>query len=397
MSKLQVIVLWAIAILLGLVVTVVKLTQGDPEQASTARKAGETLFESFPADKITRVVIEGAQQTLTMEQSGDTWVLKERDNYPVDTTLVLELIRTLNELEITRPVEAGPALAPRFGMNPDADKEEEHGLEIGFFGKDKAELARVTLGKNIESNSGGGIGGGGMMVGRYIRNHADETGFYGTSEIFPAVNDEAASWLRDIFINPEKIQSVSVTADDSADIEWHLSRQTEEAAFQVVGGKPNEVANASMANRLGNFLSYTRFEDVVPAEDVPKRSAKEGKRRAVIKTFEGFTYTLSLTPTVSSSDNYLLQVTVDAELPKARKKSEGESPEDAKKLDQAFKERRQQLQDKLNEAKFFEGRTYLMTRASIELLLHERKLMITVAAPPAPPQPPAILRPPAQP
>ena len=387
MSKRQVIILWAVAAILGALVLVIKLTSGDPDQIATERKPGETLFESFPAESISRVVVNGAKESLTLEKSGTGWVLVERDGYPADATLVLELIRMIDELEITRAIEAGPSLAPRFGMNPEASKEEDHGIEIKFLGKNKEELAKVTLGKNIETGINEGILGGSMMVGRYIRNHADESGFYASSELFPAVTDVASSWLRDTFINPEKIESVAVTKPDSKELAWHLNRKSEEAVFQVVGGKPNEVANSTFANRLGNFLSYTRFEDVVPAVDVPKRSAKEGKKQATIKTFEGFTYTLTIIPSSDNKEQYLMQVTVDAELPKARNKEEGESPEDAKAKDKAFKERRQQLQDKLNEAKFFEGRTYLMAQASIELLLHGRDLMVTVATPPAAPQP----------
>lgn len=396
MSKRQVIILWAVAAVLGLLVLVVKLTQQDPDQASTERKPGDTLFESFPAEKISRVIIEGAEHTLTIEKTDKHWVLKERDDYPVDTTLVLELIRTINDLEVTRAIEAGPSLAPRFGMDPKADTYEDHGLEIGFFSKDKEELARVTLGKTIETGSGQSLLGGAMMVGRYIRNHADETGFYGTSEMFPAVTEAPNQWLRDVFISPEKIESIQVTKKDSKETEWHLRRDSEEAAFLVVGGKPNEVANENLANRLGSLFSYARFEDVIPAEEVPKRSAKEGKVRATIKTFEGFTYKLTLIPAANNPQDYLLQVTVDAELPDARKKLPDESPEDAAKFDKAFKERRQQLQDKLNEAKFFEGRTYLMLKTSVDLLLYKRGDMVVSVEPKpsATPQvPPALERP----
>ena len=397
MSKRQVIILWAIAAVLGVLVLVIKLSSGDPDEISTERKPGDTLFESFPAESIHRVVIKGVRETLSLEKTGDAWVLVERDNYPADTPLVLDLIRMLDELEITRAIEAGPSLAPRFGMNPNTGDESEHGLEIGFYSETQEELARVTMGKNIETGINEGSLGGSMMVGRYIRNHADESGFYASSELFPAVTDVASSWLRDTFINPEKIESVSVTKVDSKDLEWHLKRKSEDAAFQVVDGKPNEVANSTYSNRLGNFLSYTRFEDVVPALDVPKRSAKEGKREAVINTFEGFTYTLSIIPNADNEEEYLMQVTVTATLPDSRKIEEGESPEDAKAKDVAFKERRQQLQDKLNEAKFFEGRTYLMSQSSIETLLHGRDLMVTVATPaPEPPAnqpPPTLLRP----
>jgi len=393
MNKRQIIILWSIAAVLAVVVFAIKASQKDPDQVATQRKPGDTLFESFPAEKISRVVIEGAQQSLTLVKQDDAWVVAERDNYPADTTAVLELIRTVNDLEISRAIEAGPSLAPRFGMDADSDKEEDHGLEIGFFDSQKEELARITLGKNIELASGSNsIPGATMMAGRYVRNHADKTGFYATIEMFPSVSDDAKLWLRDNFISPEKIESIEVTKTDGEETEWHLKRESEEAVFQVVGGNPNEVSNTQLAGRLDSLFSYARFDDVVPAAEVEKRSAEKGRRKAVIRTFEGFTYTLSMIPTADNDQRYLLQVQVEANLPTERKKAEGESEEDAAKFDKAFAERRQQLQDKLNEAKFFEGRTYELPKTSVDLLLYSRGDMV-LSVEPKPGEPPAALKP----
>lgn len=385
MSKRQVIILWAIALLFGALVLVVKLTQSDPAQLATERKPGDTLFESFPATEVASVKIKGARQSITLRKSGEHWVIAERDDYPADTTAVLGLIRTLSELEVKRAVEANPSYASRFGMDPKADSEDNHGLVLSFFDKTGAPLAAVTLGKNLESNASTGMPGTSMLVGRWLRNHDDPSGIYATTEMFPAVTDEASSWLRDTFISPEKIQSVSVTKPDSEELAWKLERKTEEAAFQVVDGAPNEVANASMANRLGSLLSYARFEDVVPNAEVDERKAESGTRTAVIETFEGFTYTLVITPAASSTEEYLMQAEVAAELPEVRKKPEGETEQQARMADKAFTDRRQQLQDKLNEAKFFQGRTYLMSKSDLALLLNPRGEMVTVVQPPEPP------------
>lgn len=385
MSKRQVIILWAIALLLGVLVLVVKLNQRDPAQLATERKPGDTLFESFPASEVVQVTIEGPRDSITLRQSGEDWVLAERDDYPADTTAVLGLIRTIHDLEVKRAVEANPSYAARFGMDPEADSEDDHGLVLRFFDGSGESLATVTLGKNLESNASTSMPGATMMVGRWLRNHADESGIYATTEMFPSVSVEAKNWLRDTFISPEKIQSVSVTQPDSKLLEWKLERKTEEAAFQIVGGKPNEVANASNANRLGSLLSYARFEDVIPAAELEQRQAEAGTRTTVIQTFEGFTYTLTMTPSSGSTEEYLLQVKVEATLPDVRKKAEGETEEQAKAADQAFTERRQQLQDKLDEAKFFEGRTYLMSKSDLSLLLNERGDMVTVVQPPEPP------------
>lgn len=387
MNKRQVIILWSIAAVLAVVIATIKFSQSSTTETATKRKPGDTLLESFPAEQVASITIKGADNTITLKQSGDQWVVANRDDYPADVPTVLELIRQIEDVEITRGIEAGPTFAPRFGMDPQSDLPQDHGLELTFSDAEGQQLARVTLGKPIENAADAGPMGGSMIVGRYIRNHADDSGFYATSEMFSTVNADAANWLRDSFISPEKIESVSLTEEDSDKVAWKVSRASEEAAFQLADAAANELANASNAARLNGLLSYARFNDVVPADEVVGRSAEKGKRTAVISTFEGFTYTLALTPAVDRPDEFLMTVEVDALLPAERKKTPGETEDQAKQLDEAFNTRLATLTDKLNEAKFYEGRTYLIDRSTIDSLLKKRSEMVTTVQPDQPQTP----------
>jgi hypothetical protein len=395
MNKRQVIILWAIAILLGIAVAAVKLTQKDATQSATNRAPGQTLFEKFPAADIASVAIKGAAGGVTLTRKGDKWVVAERDDYPANAAYVNEFIRTLDELKVTRGMEAGPSFAPRFGMDESAAKAEDRGLTVVFKDAAGKDLATVSLGKNIESGADAGPMGGGGAVGRYIRNHADESGFYAISEMFPAVNDEPSRWLADGFFSPEKIKSITLSAKNSGETAWKVTRDTEEAEFKLEGAAAGEVLDTTAAAPLKSLLSYARFNDVVPADKVAERAGAEGKRKAVIETFEGFTYTLDITPAKAAaapaadaaappaSEDMLLSVSVAAELPKERKKEEGEKEEDAKTKDAAFTERLKTLTEKLEKEKAFEGRTFLVSRSTVEALLKERADLITKAQPAA--------------
>ncbi len=195
MNKRQVIILWIIALALGASVAIVKLTERQSSQNSTQRAPGETLFESFPAIDVSTVEIKAATESVTLTKKGDTWTLAQRDDYPVNPRFVNDLLRTLKNLKVTRSMEAGPSFAPRFGMDETATKPEDHGLTAVFKDASGKELAQVTLGKNIESAASASPMGGASSVGRYIRNHADESGFYAVSELFPAISVEAPRWL----------------------------------------------------------------------------------------------------------------------------------------------------------------------------------------------------------
>lgn len=397
MNKRQVIILSSVAAVLAAAVATVKLTQDDVSQSSTQRSPGQTLFESFPAAEVARIEVSGATGSVTLEKTGDAWVVANRDRYPANTQAVLDFLRTLEELKITQAIEAGPSFAARFGMDESSKDAASRGLSATFKDAADKEVAKISLGKNIEQEGQVSMmGAGPMTVGRYLRNHADSSAFYASSEVFPALSDEAARWLKDDFINPEKIQSITLSQKDAKDPEWSLTRDTEEAEFKLVGAAADEVANSTLTGPLKSLFAYARFDDVVPADQVASRTAESGKRTATLVTFEGFTYTLEISPSVNSGGKYLMTVKVEATLPTERKKAEGETPEDAKSKDEAFAKRLQSLQDKLAQTKSFEGRVFEVSPTTVESLLKERKDLVTKATAPAAGDgtpPPALQRP----
>ena len=398
MNKRQVIILWAIAIVLGLAVAALKLSQKDATQSATERAPGQTLFEKFPAADIASATIKGAKGTVTLTRKDGKWVVAEREDFSANASYVNDFIRTLDELKVTRGMEAGPSFAPRFGMDENAPKAADRGLTAVFKDAAGKELATVSLGKNIESGADAGPMGGGGAVGRYIRNHADESGFYAVSEMFPSVSDEPSRWLADGFFSPEKIKSISLGKINSDETEWKITRDTEEAEFKLLDAAPGEVFDNNANSALKSLFSYARFNDVISAGEVAARADAEKKRDAVIETFEGFTYMLTITPAkpaaapaaaegdaaAPASEEVLLTVSVAAELPKERKKEEGESEDDAKTKDAAFSERLKTLTDKLVKEKTFEGRTFLVAKSTVDPLIRERSQIITKAQPAAP-------------
>lgn len=381
MNKRQVIILWIIAIALGSAVGVVKLTQKDTTESATSRAAGQTLFESFPGAEVATVEIKGAAGTVNLAKKDGKWSITERDGYPANGTYVNDFIRTLSELKVTRGMEAGPSFAPRFGMDEGASKAGDRGLTATFKDDSGKEIAKVSLGKNIES---GGADNNPMgmaaMVGRYIRNHADESGFYAINEMFPSVSDDVTRWLDDAFFSPEKIKSISLTNKGGGETAWKLTRETEEAEFKLEGATGSEVLDTTATTPLKSLFSYARFNDVIAADKVAERANADEKRSAVIETFEGFIYQLTITPE-KSAENALLTVSVKAELPKERKKEENEKPEDAKARDEAFASRIKSLTEKLEKEKALEGRVFLLAKTSVDPLMKERDQLITKAQP----------------
>ena len=398
MNKRQVIIFWAIAIVLGGAVTAVKLTQQQTTQSATQRAPGQTLLASFPAGEIAAVDIQGAAGSVSLVKKSGKWTVAQRDGYPANATYVNEFLRTLGELKVTRGMEAGPSFASRFGMDESSSQAAERGLTASFKDAAGKEIAKVSLGKSIESSAAPSPMGGNNAVGRYVRNHADASGFYAVNEMFPAVSADVVRWLADDFLSPEKIQAITLSQAGKENPAWTLSRETEDAEFKLEGAAAGETLDTTVAAPLKSLFSYARFEDVVSADQATARADAAARRKVVIRTVEGFTYNLTLTPAKATAtppptgqpaaaDSYFLTVAVSAQLPKERKKDAGEKPEDAKTKDAAFTERVKTLTEKLAKEQSLAGRTFEVAKSTVEPLLKDRAQLIAKAAPPPAPDP----------
>jgi hypothetical protein len=398
MKSRTVIILWIIALVLGLSIVALKITQNRATTAATNRAPGETLVENFPSTEVSTIEIAGPERSTTLVKQGDQWTVAERDNFPADSRTINDLLRTLSELKVTQGIEAGPSFAPSFGMDETSTDPAERGVTTTFKGSEGKELARLTFGKNLESAAASASPFGGGATGRYVRNHNDESGFYAVSEVFGILSPDPKNWLADDFIRVEKIQSVSVTRPGSDEIEWTLVREDENGEFAFQNATEAETTDAAATAPLKSLFSFARFEDVVPAGQVAQRSTPEQLRKATIITFEGFTYQVSIQPAKATgevpdadspppaADNYLFTFQVAAELPEIRKTAEDETDEDAKIHDEAFTERRKTLSERLETAKTLSDRTFLVSSTMVEPLLKDRASLVeAITPPPAPP------------
>jgi hypothetical protein len=404
MNKRQVIILWIVAVVLAAAITLVKFGREKETKSSTNRSSGQTLLESFAADQVASIDIRGAKGSVQLVRKDGKWTVPARDGFPAKTSGpggVNELLRTIGDLKVAQGMQAGASFAPRFGMDENSKDEKEHGLQLTFKDASGKELNKITVGKNIESANASASPFGGGSTGRFVRNHADESGFYAVSELFSALGDDVSKWLLDDFIRPEKIQSITVTQPGKADVAWKITRDTEEGEFKLDGAAEGEAIEPATAAAFKSLLSFARFEDVVPAAEVGKASVADQKRVATITTFEGFNYSITFTPAKPAEkpaesdpanpapapeESYLVKVSVTAEIPKERKKEEGEKPEDAKTKDEAFASRSKTLTEKLEKEKALGAFTFRVGKSSFEHLAKDRATLIKKPEAPQEPQ-----------
>jgi len=398
-------VLWIVAIALGAAVFFLKKTEGGANQNKTNRTAGEKLIAAFPASETASIAISGADQSVTLAQKDGKWTVTERDGFPANTRNINEFIRTLAEIKVTQGIEAGPSFAPRFGMDEKSSDPAEHGITATFTDKSGKELATISFGKNLDAAASSSPFGGGGATGRYVRNHADESGFYAVSEVFGTLSTDPKSWLADDFIKVERIKSISLSKPGSDQNEYALVRDDENAEFNFTDAYPGVKIDPAATSPLKSLFSYARFDDVVPAAKVAERASPEKLQKASITTFEGFTYDIALQPAKATTpaqegegaqpaaEEYLMEIKVSAELPKERKKPEEEKPEDAVTADKAFAERVITLTESLETSKSLEGVTFVVSKFTVDALLKGRAELMSKGPGPgaeAPPLPPGI-------
>ncbi|HEY1121386.1 MAG TPA: DUF4340 domain-containing protein [Haloferula sp.] len=400
MNKRQVVVLWIVALVLAAAAFITRSGKSKGFESKTERSRGQTLLNDFSADQVAKIKVSSGENATTLVRKDGKWTIEERGGYPAKTSAVNEFLRSLAEVKVTEGIEAQPSLAPRFGMDPKSSKPEERGTEAVLMNDAGAELAHVTLGKNLQSAGEDPMaammgGGGGGSTGRFIRNHTDESGVYKVSEMFSALSPEPKSWLNDEFVKIEKIKSISVSDAGQADkINWKVTRDDENGEFKIDSPKPGENLESTVATSLKTLFSFARFEDVVSADDAAKNAKPAEKRTAKIETFEGFVYTITVEPTEAEKpkepatpdapapeENYLMTVNVEATLPTERKKEEKESAEDAKAKDTAFANRKAELEKRLAAEKAMAGKVFKVTRYTVEALLKLRSEVAPQQAP----------------
>lgn len=398
MSKRQVVVLWTLAILLAAAAFIVRSGNSKDFEAKTQRARGATLLADFPAPEVAKIQVSSGEKATTLVRKDGKWTVSDRADYPANTATINDFLRTLSEVKVTDGIEADPSLAPRFGMDPGATDEQDRGTEVVLSNDAGTELARLTLGKNLEGASDpmAGMMGGGGAVGRFVRNHADESGVYKVSELFPTLTAEPQRWLDQAFLKVEKIQSVSISPNAKPEeVAWKLTRPDEAGEFALEGAKEGEALDTTATGALKTLFSYANFEDVVAADQIDAIAKPLEKKTLKIGTFEGFVYTLTVTPTEAKKpedaapdaappeEAFLLTVDVAAEIPAERKKEEKESEDDAKAKDQAFADRKAELEKKLATEKAFAGRTFKVSRYLVEPILKDRAALIKQPEAPA--------------
>lgn len=387
MKSRSVIILWAVAIVLGIIACIIQFGGNDESGTRTKLEPGDKILPDLPIRKISKVTVsKGDESTQLIRINDDTWGVVERSNYPVNYEKLRNLLGALAELEVTQGYPAESEHFPSFGLAESSEKESEQGLQILAETADHSDVTHIFLGK---------FSGTSRSSGRFLRNADDNSGVYAVGETFPGITAAPKDWLSTDFLEIEKIKSISVSApDDKAFKAWELVRHpntdgtlNERGQFKLSDMGEDEVMQLTSTNPLRNLFSYASFQDILTEEQAKKSANPDAKLKRVAKitTFDALTYTITFWPQQekpkdpdadprlpAAQPDHLLTVSVTAKFKEKRTPGDEEKLDVAKRLDAEHAVMQKQLKEKLGNAKAFEGRIFQVSQSIVSPLQKSR-------------------------
>ena len=389
---------------------------------------GEPLNSSLNSyeGSFEKIRIKDSENEVILAKKGSDWVVSNRQDYPVDNpNEIFQLLESLSAFKIGLEVPAEEEHFAQIGLLGPEDKEEAEayqeerrqsgeaspgdprGTHISVTGTGGAKLVDVILGEEfgeVASRAPRGfvvrtsVGNPGIWKALgTLQQRTGEAQSKSTDKRRGQISDPTA-WLSYKFVEVEKIQSITLSAPNDKEFAgWSVTRPDEEGDFSTGDLRDDQEMDTGGTGSFGTLFSKLRFEDVLDPAEAEKKKDTAQARTAVIKTFDGFTYTFSFWPIKDSeeteskdedappppSSNYIGTVKVEAELPAERAKKEGETEEEAKNADQLFKASQENLKFKLEQEQAFGERTFEFASYTVDSVNKSRDEIVKKKEEPA--------------
>lgn len=389
MSKRFVIILWSIAGLLAALTILVQSNRANAQPSPTKLATGDLLLKDFPLAEIATMTLEDADDSVTIKKGETQWSIAERDDYPVDFNRFSELVRALTQVTIAQTMRASPAYNERYGMDPQAGKQENHGYGITLADAEGKTMASLQIGKltNSQQTATGG------ESGRYLRTSSDPDAVYAVNNPIYNLSGNPADWLDPTFLQVRNVASLTLTpASETGMTGWTLSRDSPDADFIMPTLPAGRELDKIKADPLKNTLSNPQFSDVLSEKDALTMREEGQERTLRIETFDGLIYTVTYAPESQLADrseddeqNFVVSLAIEGELKGTRPEVLGESEEDAEKADEIFREQLRAVQGTLASNMTLANRYFLVPDYVFSQFdLTQNELLTEMEAPPSP-------------
>jgi hypothetical protein len=343
---------------------------------------GQKVLGDFDVNAVARLSISQSTNTATLVRTDSGWVVKERGDYPANFDEIRESIRKISEVKVVQTTEVGASQRPRLELT-EPSSSTNSGTKIELLDAAGKPLKGLLLGKMVMKQGGqpSPYGGpDGYPVGRYVLTLPAGETVSVVSDTLSSLEPAPARWINKDFVKIEKIKSIALTAPEATN-SWALSRDTETNSWTLANAAAEEKLDKNKVAGVAGSFGGATFNDVLAGKSTAD-SSMENPTKVNITTFDGFTYELQISKLVG--DDYPLKVAVDGSFAQARTPGTDEKPEDKAKLDKEFADQLSKLNEKLKKERAFAGRTFLVSKWTVEALVKPRHDLLEEKKP-APP------------
>ncbi|MDB4570601.1 DUF4340 domain-containing protein, partial [Akkermansiaceae bacterium] len=292
MSRLHLIILWVLALVVGIIVFSVQGNRRDALASETTLKPGDIVISTDDLRSYGGLKFADAKNTTTLVNKEDAWLIAEQGDYPVNLNTLATAFDSVRELKILQGLPAESKHWDRFGLNTEAEKEANRPRQLSLLAKDGSVAKTIFIGKARESSGGQQ----GASAGRFVRLSDDDSGVYIVQQPFTQLNADPLTWIDKTLPKVEGILSITMKPDNELLAPWTVTRPTAIGEFTLEGLEEGLETDPTATAPLKSLFASSNFTELLSPEEVAKRAVVEDSREITIKTASGISYLFTIIP-----------------------------------------------------------------------------------------------------
>ncbi len=262
---------------------------------SAIKSKNTPLFPGMVTDLglLSKLTVEDHDQTLTLERNNDTWILVERNNYPVATSNVQDLVSSLAALRIIEPKTKSPALYAQLDVD-EVNQPDSKAVKITLYDNNQQAVAAVLIGKRD------GVLEGDQYIERlFARKPADQQTWL-LQGILPLSNN-VKDWLDQPLLGivpAEKLKKLAIKRPQfDALVMAKLNAEEQDFKLENANVTPGMQLDVDAINTLPFEVSEIEILDVLSSDQANIQQMNIDWQQGVqaqLETFDGVSVALDV-------------------------------------------------------------------------------------------------------
>lgn len=347
--------------------------------AEGGRDAGERVLAGLDINAIEKMNVEFGDASVTLQRTGDRWVVSSLYDYPAAFVELAEIIRSLGEMDIGQVMHDGEKFPADYGLAAGGSDTNLPG-HVRFFDGEGHLLAHLLLGSLRERETEGPYGS--MPDGRYVRAEGGPVVL--VDQTLDAVSADPADWVEKelLNINGAELKTVEVTVSNET---YTVTNNDGEYLLEPLAEE--EGVDQTAAGRLMRALQYFNMSSVVDPSTADAELGFDQPGRYVAHGKDGMILTLTTARPPEGDERYVrIRVEARAQPAPTRESVAEEGLEESDEIDadyqkalEAHREAQEALEKKANRLKRdLAGWTYRIGNYTWETLQMPRSELVEV-------------------